>query len=56
MFKLATVAALVTLLSACSSMMGGSMADSSGMSRTNTMGASGSMGVGGPSGASGGGP
>ena len=41
MFKLTAIAALVALLSACSSMPGSSMTGSSGMSRT-TMGAPGS--------------
>jgi hypothetical protein len=40
MFKIATIAALVALISACSSMPAGSMAGNSGMSRT-TMGAPG---------------
>ncbi len=43
MTKLIFTAAIVALLSACSSMAGGSTADSSGMSRTNTMGSSSSM-------------
>jgi hypothetical protein len=34
MFKIATIAALVALISACSSMPAGSMAGNSGMSRT----------------------
>ena len=41
MFKLTAIAALVALLSACSSMSGAPMTSSSGMSRT-TMGAPGS--------------
>ena len=40
MFKLTAIVAFVALLSACSSMPGGSMSSSSGMSRT-TMGTSG---------------
>ena len=57
MFKLIVTAAIVTLLSACSSMSGGSMSDSSGMSRSGSMGSSGSMNDGtGPRGSSAGGP
>ena len=44
MTRLIFISALVALVSACSSMSGGSMVDSSGMSRTNIMGASGYIG------------
>jgi hypothetical protein len=56
MSRLLFTAAIVALLSACSSMSGGTTTGSSGMSRTNEMGAAGYIGSGNHNGASGGGP